>query len=106
VALIKRLSFDDFRAAMDRAGRAEAWSYNGLRALYDLLNDWDLEMGTDTEVDPIAIDCCYTEWESIEEYIDNYGEENCPKHTIESLQDSGVCRVYPFGSSEFITDEH
>ena len=104
--MIIRMTAERFMDGMANAGRADSWSYSGLRALYEYLEDLDHECGTETEFDPIAIDCSYTEWESIEEFIENMGNEYCPDNTIDSLQDNGITVIpVPDSGGGFITQE-
>jgi hypothetical protein len=52
--------------------RPDNFSREGLEALYDDLEDLSEGMGEAIEFDPIAICCDYTEYDSIEEAIEDY----------------------------------
>ena len=73
------INFSQFYDAF-QAIRPENFSYEGLRALYDWLEDYADDTGEDYELDVIALCCDFTEYESLEELQENYSE-------IESLQD-------------------
>jgi hypothetical protein len=49
----------DFRAAFNRAGRGDQFSYEGLELIYDYLDEYERDSGEEIELDVIAI-CC--EW--------------------------------------------
>ena len=52
--------------------RPDNFSREGLEALYDDLEELSEGMGEAIEFDPIAICCDYTEYDSIEEAIEDY----------------------------------
>jgi len=65
----------DFREAFKNHGRQEQFSYDGLEALFDHLEEYEESTGEDVELDVIAFCCEYTEYDSIAEFNDNYGED-------------------------------
>ena len=69
--MYKNITQSDFIDAFTRMGRADAWSYDGLCALYDYLE----EIIPDTELDVIMLDCEYTEYTNMEEFQENYDDE-------------------------------
>ena len=52
--------------------RPKQFSYGGLSALYDYLDDLSEDMHKDIELDVIAICCEYAEYDSIEEVLKDY----------------------------------
>ena len=56
------------------------FSYDGLGALFDYIEELENDMGEDIEFDPIALCCEYCEYESFEELKDDYDD-------IESMDD-------------------
>lgn len=48
------------------------FSYEGLKALYDYLEDYEEQSGEALEFDPIAICCDYSEFDSLEEIQSQY----------------------------------
>ena len=52
--------------------RPKQFSYGGLSALYDYLDDLSDDMQKDIELDVIAICCEYAEYDSIEEVLEDY----------------------------------
>ena len=55
------LSVYDFRDAFRKAGRAEQFSYDGLEILFDYLEQYEEDTGSDYELDVIGICCDYAE---------------------------------------------
>jgi hypothetical protein len=60
-----------FRDAFHHAGRADNFSYEGMKLLFDYLEECDPDM----ELDVIAICCDYSE-DSPEEIVESYGIES------------------------------
>ena len=52
----------------------------GLDALFDYLEEFEEDTGTQIEFDPIAICCDFSEYDSLEEIIEDY-------NSIETLED-------------------
>lgn len=80
--MVKVITKSDFRDEFQRYGRGAQFSYEALGAIYDYMEEID----ENWELDVIAICCDFTEYESIEEFASNYGED------YESVDD--VERVY------------
>jgi len=66
------VSKSDFRDAFQRMGRENNFSYDGLGALYDFIEQMDGDCGTESELDVIALCCEFTEYEDIAELQENY----------------------------------
>ena len=56
------------------------FSIEGLSSLYDYLTDLEDDQGTEFNFDPVAFACSYSEFENLQEIIDNYS-------SIETIQD-------------------
>jgi len=61
---------DEFKAY----NRQDNFSYDGLNALYDYLEQYEEDTGCDVELDVIAICCEYTEYDSADEAASEYFE--------------------------------
>ena len=70
-----------FERAFSAAGRKDQFSYNGLHALFEYLDDLSDDIGEDIEMDVVALCCEWSEYESLEAYCLDYGAE------YESLDD-------------------
>ena len=68
--MIQTINVSDFRAAFHSMGRKDQFSYEGLGALFEYLEEVDPEF----ELDVIALCCDYSE-ETIEQIAENYGLE-------------------------------
>tara|TARA_B100000287_G_scaffold110706_2_gene103062 strand:+ start:215 stop:514 length:300 start_codon:yes stop_codon:yes gene_type:complete len=72
---------------MDRFNevRPKNFSYEGLEALYNYLEQLSEDTGEDIELDVIAICCDYTEYDSLEEVLNDYNLE-----TRQDLEDRTI----------------
>lgn len=93
--LVKRVSFYDFLKEFEEFGREGQFSYEGKEALYNYLNE--LDIGEPIELDIIGICCDFTEYNSIEEFNDDYG---CDVECIEDIQ--YYTMVIPVDEERFI----
>ena len=73
--MIQTINKSEFTSAFHRAGRGDQFSYEGLIALYDYLEDYEDSTGEQIELDVIALCCDYTEYESLEAFQEDYGED-------------------------------
>jgi len=89
----KTINFTDFVDAFQDAGRDDNFSYDGKKALFEYLEDYEDDTGEEIELDVIALCCEYTEYSDVAEYVDNYGlpYDTCP-HCGEGILESwGIC---------------
>jgi len=99
--LVKTVSFSDFVEEFRNYGREDQFSYEGKKALYDYLNDLSEDIGEPTELDVIAICCDYTEYDSLEEFLNDYGYTIGEDiNDIEDIRD--YTTVIPIDSQSFI----
>lgn len=61
----------DFERTFVDAGRKDQFSYEGLNALFDYLEDYEEQTGEEIELDVIALCCDYSE-ETAEDIARNY----------------------------------
>lgn len=85
------VSASDFIHGM-KAIRPENFSYNGLTALFEYLEDLEDSIGEELEFDPIAICCDFTEYESALEAAKEYGfeEPNDPDYDPDELEEDAI----------------
>ena len=67
----KDVSFNDFCDSFSESYKNN-FSYEGKRALYDHLINYEDETETELELDPIAFCCDFTEYENLKELQENY----------------------------------
>lgn len=77
--MYQEINFSDFCDGF-QGDRKDTFSYNGKRALYDYIIEYEESTGDEIEFDPIALCCEYTEYESLKELQGNYND-------IESIED-------------------
>tara|TARA_X000001382_G_scaffold113228_1_gene90934 strand:+ start:228 stop:530 length:303 start_codon:yes stop_codon:yes gene_type:complete len=65
----------DFIQAFKDAGREDQFSLDALTVLFHHLEEWESQMSEPMELDVIAICCDYEEYDSIEDFQRDYGEE-------------------------------
>ena len=95
------VNFSQFTDRFHSAGRGNQFSYDALQALYDYLTGLEEDMETEFELDVIALCCSYAEYESIEEFQKDYGEEY---ETIEEIEER--TQVIRIGNSDsFIVEQ-
>lgn len=75
---ITKYSFQD---AFHKMGRGNQFSYEGLLALFDWFEEYEDSAGSQIELDVIAICCEYSEYDSLKDFQNDYGDE------YESLED-------------------
>ena len=95
--LVKRVSFYDFVKEFEKHGRENEFSEEGKRALFDYLNELGNYMGEYIELDILEICCNFTEYNSIEEFNDDYG------YDVECIEDINYYTVViPVDEERFI----
>lgn len=80
---INQSQFIDQFARMDRS---DNFSYDGKVALFEYIEQYEEDCGTEIELDVVALCCEYTEYENLEEFHANYNKSDYPD--MESIQDN------------------
>ena len=73
----------DFQDAFRQMDRQNQFTYDGQKALFNYLEDYENDTGESIELDVIALCCEYTEYENMQEFIDAYGDDY---KTIEDIE--------------------
>ena len=94
----KTINIYDFREAFHKAGRGDQFTYDGLTALFEYIEDYEEGTGEEIELDVIGLCCEYTEYESIGEFWLDYDQEDYPDE--DSIMDATM--YYAFGEGSFI----
>lgn len=93
----------EFVKAFENMGRQDNFSQAGLDTLFEMLEEWEEEIGEELELDVIAICCQFTEYaidellndyEFVKEYYSTDWEElddNKKKELVEEALDSRGC---------------
>lgn len=69
------VSASDFVDAFRAHNRQEQFSYDGLRALFEYLEELESDTGTEMELDVVALCCDFSEYSSAKEAAEEYGWE-------------------------------
>jgi hypothetical protein len=73
MAITETMTKDSF---ISRFNSEDGFSYDGLCALYDYLNELSDDSGEDIKFDRIALRCEYDEYSNLEEYNKAYGKNH------------------------------
>ena len=68
----KTINFQDFTDAFKNMSRENQFSYEGKRALFDYIEDFEQETGEECELDVIALCCEFSEYKNLSELQENY----------------------------------
>ena len=77
------INFSQFVDAFNGMGRGKQFSYDGLKALFDYLEQYGEDTGEEVELDVIALCCEYSELDSLGDYNSQYD----PAESIEDIGD-------------------
>ena len=94
------INFDGFERAFQRYGRGEQFSYEGLQALFEWLEDIESDMGEEQELDVIGLCCEFAEFENLKEFQDDYGTDY---ESIEDIENDTM--VIPIDKESFIIQQ-
>ncbi len=81
----KTINYYDFRAEFRAFGREEQFTRDGLKALFNYLEELGEDCGTEIELDVIALCCEFVEYDSLEDFHNEYDKSDYP--TLEVLTD-------------------
>ena len=82
----EEVNFSTFCDRFKSMDRDNNFSYDGKKALFDYLEQYEKDTGEAIEFDCIALCCEYTEYESLEEFQQDYNKEEYPN--IETIEES------------------
>ena len=80
----KTINFYDFERSFIDMGRENQFTYEGKKALFQYLEEYEEETRTQIELDIIALCCEFSEFESLEEFQDQYCKDEY--QTIEDVE--------------------
>lgn len=100
------LTFCGFRDAFRAYDRMEQFSYEGAKALFEYLEQYEEDTGEELELDVIALCCEYTE-ESAADIARNYSidlNDANPEDDDYEEQCTGIVREYLEGNTQLIAE--
>ncbi len=80
------VTFCDFCDAFRNHDRNESFTYEGKKALFAFIEELDTDCGVESELDVIALDCEFVEYESLEEFHKEYDKDDY--ETMEDIQNA------------------
>ena len=75
MAIIDTINLSTFRDYFTQSQHINNFSYKGLEALYNYLEELSEDIGEDIEMDIVAFSCDYAEYNSIKDFQEDYGKE-------------------------------
>lgn len=90
----QNVTFEGFVDAFRDMGRNTNFSYNGLRALYDYLEQLGDDIGEEIDLDVIALCCDYSEYESALDCIKDCGYNHEPDKEQTEEEQEEAAREY------------
>ena len=97
----KTVDQNEFVREFDEYNRSSNFSVAGREALFDYLEQYEEETGSEIELDIIALCCEYSEYENLEEFQNDYNSEEY--ETIEDIQNS--TQVIDIDGTSFIIQQ-
>jgi len=97
--MIQQLGFCQFTDRFRDMGREDQFTYEGKKALFEYLTDYEEEMETSIELDVIALCCEFTEYDNLEELQRDFRDIE----TLNELRDRTT--VIEFNSGSLIVGE-
>lgn len=94
------INFYDFEQAFRNRNRFDNFGYDGLKALFDWITDFESDTGEDFELDVIGLCCEFTLYENLKDFQDNYGTEY---ESISDIEDKTW--VIPVNGEAFIVQD-
>jgi len=87
MTMITTINEYDFSTAFHKMGRGEQFTYQGLKALYNYLEELGDDIGEPIELDVIALCCEFAEYDSIREFQEDYGNDY---KSLEDIEDRTI----------------
>jgi ferritin len=73
--MIKKVTLNYFMDRFRAFDRYDNFGYEGLKALFEYIEQYEDETGKQIELDVTALCCDYKKYDSLEEFNQEYGEE-------------------------------
>tara|TARA_R110001606_G_C15165194_1_gene627479 strand:- start:14 stop:331 length:318 start_codon:yes stop_codon:yes gene_type:complete len=85
--MYQTINFYDFERAFLNQGRENQFSHLGKQELFDWLECMEDDQSKGIELDVVGLCCEFTEYESIKEFKNEYGEQY---ETIEDIEENTI----------------
>jgi len=94
------IGIHQFNKAFEDMNRLTNFSYEGRKALFDYLEQYEQDTGSEVELDVIALCCEYSEYDNLAEFQKDYGKE------YESMKDiEDATQVIKIDDESFIIQQ-
>lgn len=84
--MYEKVTLSKFREAFKLSGRGNQFSYSGLGALFDYLEEYENACGQELELDVISLGCDFCEYESLSAFQEDNNfiksMEDLERHTL------------------------
>ena len=97
----KTINQYDFERAFVDMNRAEQFSYEGKKALFEYLEQYEEDTGEDIELDVIGLCCDYAEYDNLDEFRRDYSTDY---ETLDDIRDETTVIVIE-GTDGFIIQQ-
>ena len=104
----QNINLHDFRQAFHNMGRGDQFSYEALEVIFDWIEEYDRDNGSESELDVIGL-CCEIAESSIEQIISDYSidcdgieDDEIEAHVIDFLNDETTILGHTSDSIIFI----
>ena len=98
--MYKNINQYDFERAFVDMNREKQFSYEGKKALFEYLEQYEEDTGEEVELDVIALCCEYTEYENLAEFQKDYSKDY---ESIEDIQEE--TQVIKIDDEKFIIQQ-
>ena len=88
--MIQSINQYDFERAFSDMGRKDQFTYEGKKALFEHLEQYEENTGEQVELDVIALCCEFTEYDSALECASNYDFEVDPDQDEDEQEESAL----------------
>jgi hypothetical protein len=78
------VNFYTFERAFNHSHYSNNFTYDGLKALFEYLEQYEDDCGIEIELDVCALCCDFTEYKNLKEFQDNYSADY---ESIEDIQE-------------------
>ena len=78
------INMHEFERAFINMDRGNQFSYEGLKSLFEYLEEYEEATGTELDLDVIAFCCEYAEYDTLKDFQADYGEEY---ESLEAISD-------------------
>lgn len=86
----KEISFNEFCDEFKNFDREQQFSYEGKKALFEYLEDFESDTGEAIELDVIALCCEYSEYSTAKEAAKEYGFEPEDEEDEDDAEDAAM----------------